>query len=104
MSRYFNPLVYALIALACASCSRDDIRPMVNNDNEEVGQINCTKQTLLIKKGYKNQALSSYGYKTGEWLTAGQHQIAIDKSGIRSFQGMLAGQFVSELITKRCDN
>ena len=102
MVRNLNPLVYALIALVCASCSRDEIKPISNKVNEDVGQINCTKQTLLIKEGI--QPMTGYGYKTGEWLTAGQHQIAVDKSGIKSFQGMIAGQFVSQLITKTCDN
>ena len=74
---------------------------MFNNENNEVGAINCTKQKLLIKHGV--EPMSSFGYKTGEWLTAGQHQIEVNKSGIKSLQGAFASMFISDMLTKYCD-
>ena len=74
---------------------------MFNKDSGEVGYVNCTNQTLLIKKGI--QPMTSFGYKTGEWLTAGEHLREVKKSGNESFEGLLASMWVSELLVKSCD-
>ena len=83
------------------SCTSDEIKPLLNKDNDEVGYVNCTKQTLLIKKGI--QPMTSFGYKTGEWLTAGEHLREVKKSGNESFEGLLAPMWVSELRVRYCD-
>lgn len=89
------------LALSAASCSIDVVKPMFNSENKEVGAINCTKQKLLIKDGV--ESMTSFGYKTGKWLTAGQHQLEVNKSGIKSLQGAFASMFVADMLAKYCD-
>ena len=87
--------------ISTTSCNADEIKTMVNKENDEVGYINCTKQKLLIRKGI--QPMTDFGYKTGKWLTAGQHLREVKKSGIESFEGALASMWVSEMLVRYCD-
>ena len=89
------------LILSVASCSFDVVKPLFDNENNKVGAINCTKQKLLIKDSI--EPMPSFDYKTGKWLTAGQHQIEVNKSGIKSFQGAFASMLVSDMLTKYCD-
>jgi len=82
------------------ACSSDDIKVFYNQNGDEVGHANCSKQKLKIKKGM--QPMTSYGYKADKWLTAGEHALEVEKSGIKSIQGTFASMFIANMLTEKC--